>query len=91
MAAVERIAVVTGAGSGIGRNVALALMGEGFAVVLAGRRREALEGLEKAIHRFSRRSVKRDVLNADSESLVSMLRLLRALKVQFELASGVRP
>jgi len=39
----ERIAIVTGAGSGIGRAVALALMQEGYAVALAGRRKEALE------------------------------------------------
>ena len=39
----ERIAVVTGAGSGIGRAVTLALLGAGFSVVLAGRRRDALE------------------------------------------------
>jgi NADP-dependent 3-hydroxy acid dehydrogenase YdfG len=37
------VAIVTGAGSGIGRSVALALLREGFAVVLAGRRSEALE------------------------------------------------
>ncbi len=36
-------AVVTGAGSGIGRAVACALAKEGYAVALAGRRREALE------------------------------------------------
>ena len=37
-----RTAIVTGAGSGIGRAAALALLGEGFAVTLAGRRAEAL-------------------------------------------------
>jgi NAD(P)-dependent dehydrogenase (short-subunit alcohol dehydrogenase family) len=38
-----KIAMVTGAGSGIGRATALALLMEGYSVVLAGRRREALE------------------------------------------------
>jgi NAD(P)-dependent dehydrogenase (short-subunit alcohol dehydrogenase family) len=38
-----QVAVVTGAGSGIGRAAALALLREGFRVVLAGRRRDALE------------------------------------------------
>jgi NAD(P)-dependent dehydrogenase (short-subunit alcohol dehydrogenase family) len=38
-----KIAIVTGAGSGIGRAAALALLREGYAVVLAGRRPDALE------------------------------------------------
>jgi NAD(P)-dependent dehydrogenase (short-subunit alcohol dehydrogenase family) len=38
-----KIAVVSGAGSGIGRASALALLSVGFVVVLAGRRREMLE------------------------------------------------
>ena len=38
-----KVAIVTGAGSGIGRATGLALLDEGYSVVLAGRRREALE------------------------------------------------
>ena len=41
-------ALVTGAGSGIGRAVALALLGKGYRVALAGRRREALEETVRA-------------------------------------------
>src|SRR6266478_4754886 len=38
-----KVALVTGAGSGVGRTVALALLGAGYQVVLAGRRTEALQ------------------------------------------------
>jgi NAD(P)-dependent dehydrogenase (short-subunit alcohol dehydrogenase family) len=43
MAAGTKVAVVTGAGTGIGRAVALALMREGYAVALAGRRQDKLD------------------------------------------------
>ncbi|QZL07098.1 SDR family oxidoreductase [Streptomyces sp. BHT-5-2] len=42
-AAGRKVALVTGAGSGIGRAVALALAADNWTVVLAGRRAEALE------------------------------------------------
>jgi NAD(P)-dependent dehydrogenase (short-subunit alcohol dehydrogenase family) len=39
----SKIAIVTGAGSGIGKSVAVALARNGYSVVLAGRRKEPLE------------------------------------------------
>jgi len=48
MAADSKVVLVTGAGSGIGRAVALRLQAEGFAVVLAGRRAEALDETARA-------------------------------------------
>jgi NAD(P)-dependent dehydrogenase (short-subunit alcohol dehydrogenase family) len=43
-----KVAVVTGAGSGIGRAVAVTLAGAGYKVALAGRRREQLEATAAA-------------------------------------------
>src|SRR4026207_68791 len=43
MTSTQKVAIVTGAGSGIGKASALALMKEGYAVVFAGRRKDMLE------------------------------------------------
>jgi len=43
MTSAPKVAVVTGAGTGIGKAVAIALLKDGYRVVLAGRRREPLE------------------------------------------------
>jgi len=46
---VERAAIVTGGGTGIGRATAIALHRDGFGVVIAGRRPEPLEGTQALI------------------------------------------
>ena len=38
-----KVAIVTGAGSGVGRSAAVALLAEGYSVALAGRREDALQ------------------------------------------------
>jgi NAD(P)-dependent dehydrogenase (short-subunit alcohol dehydrogenase family) len=47
MAPFDKVAIVTGAGTGIGRAAALALSQDGYSVVLAGRRRDLLDTVAK--------------------------------------------
>ena len=62
-----RIAIVTGAGSGIGRAAALALLGDGWSVALAGRRLEPLEQVAEESGAGARAfAVPTDVANAES-------------------------
>ncbi|MGL5114546.1 MAG: SDR family oxidoreductase [Beijerinckiaceae bacterium] len=43
----RKVALITGAGSGVGRAAVLALAGAGYAITLVGRRREPLEAVAK--------------------------------------------
>jgi NAD(P)-dependent dehydrogenase (short-subunit alcohol dehydrogenase family) len=52
-----KVALVTGAGSGIGRASALALMKDGFDMVLAGRRKEPLEEVAKEGQAMGRKTL----------------------------------
>ena len=62
----SKIAIVTGAGTGIGRAVALALARHQWKVALAGRRREPLEAVAAEAPAGSTRVVPTDVAQAAS-------------------------
>ena len=66
MAEVQKVALVTGAGSGVGRAVALTLMKAGYALVLSGRRPEPLQKTAAAGDRAKSLAVPTDVGNPAS-------------------------
>ena len=65
----DRVAIVTGAGSGIGRESALALLRAGYAVTLAGRRAERLDETVKAAGEAGSRALAVPTDVADPESI----------------------
>jgi NAD(P)-dependent dehydrogenase (short-subunit alcohol dehydrogenase family) len=80
MASHDKVAIVTGAGSGIGKAVALAMLKDGYRVGLAGRRKEPLEQAAAESGAGSRAlAVPTDVSNPDS---------VRALFAQVKEAFG---
>ena len=68
MSELRKVAVVTGAGAGIGKCAALALLREGYSVILAGRRVEPLEKTMKEAGPFGSQAlvVPTDVSKPDS-------------------------
>jgi len=76
----ERIALVTGAGTGIGRSVALALGREGYSVVLAGRRAGPLEETAAEIRPAGSRTL---VVSTDVTDPVAVQALFAKTKEAF--------
>jgi NAD(P)-dependent dehydrogenase (short-subunit alcohol dehydrogenase family) len=76
----DRTALVTGAGSGIGRAVALALLGHGWNVALAGRRQEALEETVRAAGEAAPRVL---ALAADVSDEAQVKRLFGQIEARF--------
>jgi NAD(P)-dependent dehydrogenase (short-subunit alcohol dehydrogenase family) len=76
----EKFALVTGAGSGIGKSIALALMRNGYSVALAGRRAEPLEATAREGGAHGARSL---VVPADISRPEDVDRLFSHIKEQF--------
>ncbi len=68
MSAIEKVALITGAGTGIGKVATLALLKEGYSVVLAGRRQAPLEttAAEAKVPQSRTLVIPTDVGNPDS-------------------------
>src|ERR1700757_3390556 len=76
----QKIALVTGAGTGIGRAVALALMREGYTVALAGRRTDKLEETAALGHAIGAQSL---VVATDVSEEASVKGLFAKIKETF--------
>jgi NAD(P)-dependent dehydrogenase (short-subunit alcohol dehydrogenase family) len=74
MSSVNRIAVVTGGGTGIGRAVALALGRDGYSVVVAGRRPEPLQATAEEGRRLGARMLPVPADVGDPASVAALFR-----------------
>ncbi len=75
----SKVAIVTGAGSGIGRSVTIALLKEGYNVALAGRQKEALD----VTAGYARDTSKLLVFPSDISQPESVKELFAATKEKF--------
>ena len=80
MAKHKKIALVTGAGTGIGKASALALAAAGFAVVLAGRRKEPLEAVAAEIKAAKGEAL---AVSTDAGDPASVKALFSAIKTKY--------
>ncbi len=72
----ERFALVTGAGSGVGKSAALALARTGWHVALAGRRRDLIEGAAGEIRALGRRALPAPADVSDPAAVKAMFALI---------------
>ena len=80
MSSLGKVAIVTGAGTGVGKSVALALLEEGYAVALAGRRPELLEAVAAEAGPAASRAL---VVPADVSDPQSVRNLFAGTKEKF--------
>jgi NAD(P)-dependent dehydrogenase (short-subunit alcohol dehydrogenase family) len=76
----SKVALITGAGTGIGKGVALALAADGFSIVLVGRRLEPLQTVATEISRAGHRSL---VWAADVAEESSVRELFGRVRTEF--------
>jgi NAD(P)-dependent dehydrogenase (short-subunit alcohol dehydrogenase family) len=72
MSSSGKVAIVTGAGTGIGKAASLALLKEGYRVALAGRRKELLEQVAKEAGEGASRALVVQTDVADRDSIVAL-------------------
>ncbi len=80
MATSAKIALVTGAGTGVGRAVSLALAKAGYSLVLAGRRKEPLEAVAGEINTIGSQAL---AVSTDVSERDSILALFSKVKSTF--------
>ncbi|MBV8793204.1 MAG: SDR family oxidoreductase [Pseudolabrys sp.] len=80
MATSNKIALVTGAGTGVGRAVALALAKAGYNLVLAGRRQEPLDNVAAEINKIGQQAL---AVSTDVSERDSILSLFAKVKSSF--------
>jgi len=74
----SKIALVTGAGSGIGRAVALGLLAEGYSVVLAGRRADRLQDTARQAGPHGARAIVVPTDVTDAEAVRQLFETIRS-------------
>jgi NAD(P)-dependent dehydrogenase (short-subunit alcohol dehydrogenase family) len=80
MAASAKIALVTGAGTGVGRAVAIALAKAGYSLVLAGRRKEMLDKVAAELNALGAQAL---AVPTDVSKRASILALFSTVKSTF--------